>query len=96
MVTKEKYISLMEKALSAYSDEHIKQYFERVKTEGLKEHGFPRLTVCIGILAAHGRRSYLFPLFCEMMDFCCEQIPKTHAANNFSVKEIVLCILELE
>ena len=96
MVTKEKYISLMEKALSAYSDEHIKQYFERVKTEGLKEHGFPRLTVCIGILAAHGRRSYLFPLFCEMMEFCCKTIPNVKAANDFSIREIILCIMELE
>ena len=31
---KERYIALMEKALSAYSDEHIVDYFERVKKEG--------------------------------------------------------------
>ena len=41
---KEKYIDLMEKALSAYTDEHILRYFGDVKTNGLKEHGFPRLT----------------------------------------------------
>lgn len=96
MVTKEKYISLMETALSAYSDEHIEQYFNQVKTNGLKEHGFPRLTACIGILAAHGKRSYLLPLFCEMMEFCCKTIPNVKAANDFSVREIIFCIMELE
>ena len=96
MVTKEKYLELMEKALSAYTDEHIKRYFDEVKTDGLKEHGFPRLTVCIGILAIHGRRSYLFPLFCEMMEFCCKTIPNVKAANDFSVREIVFCLIELE
>lgn len=96
MVTKEKYISLMDKALSAYSDEHIIQYFNQVKTEGLKEHGFPRLTVCIGILIAHGRRSYLKDLFYEMMEFCCKTIPNVKAANDFSIREIVGCITELE
>ena len=93
---KEKYLELMEKALSAYSDEHIHEYFERVKAEGLKEHGFPRLTVNIGVLVAHGYRQDLIPLFVEMMDFCCEQIPKVKAANDFSVREIVFCLFELK
>ncbi len=96
MVTKERYISLMETALSAYSDEHIKRYFDQVKEEGLKEHGFPRLTVCIGVLAAHGKRDYLLPLFCEMMEFCCKTIPNVKAANDFSIREIICCIIELE
>ena len=93
---KEKYLELMSKALSAYSDEHIHEYFDRVKTDGLTEHGFPRLTVNIGALVAHGYREELSPLFIEMMDFCCEQIPKVKAANDFSVREIVFCLLELE
>lgn len=96
MVTKEKYLSLMEKCLSAYTDEHIEQYFNEVKTRGLKEHGFPRLTVCIGILVAHGRRVYLRDLFYEMMEFCCKTIPNVKAANDFSVREIIFCIMELE
>ncbi|MBO5701666.1 MAG: hypothetical protein J6S71_04440 [Clostridia bacterium] len=93
---KEKYLELMSKALSAYSDEHIHEYFERVKAEGLTEHGFPRLTVNIGVLVCHGYRQDLIPLFIEMMDFCCEQIPKVKAANDFSVREIVFCIFELQ
>jgi len=40
---KERYISLMEQALSAYSDAHIQRCFDDVKQGGLTEHGFPRL-----------------------------------------------------
>ncbi len=93
---KKKYLELMKKALSAYSDEHIHEYFDRVKAEGLTEHGFPRLTVNIGVLVAHGYRQDLIPIFVEMMDFCCEQIPKVKAANDFSVREIVFCLFELK
>ena len=90
------YISLMEKALSAYTDEHIKAYFESVKKEGLSEHGFPRLTANLGILIARGIRRDLLPLFIEMMSFCCKNIPKVLAANNFSVREIISAVWELE
>ena len=93
---KQKYIELMTRALSAYTDEHINSYFQRVQTEGLTEHGFPRLTANIGILISHDIRTDLLPLFCHMMDFCCEQIPRVKAANDFSVREIVFCLLELE
>ena len=90
------YISLMEKALSAYTDEHIKTYFESVKASGLSEHGFPRLTANLGILIARGIRRDLLPLFIEMMSFCCKNIPKVLAANNFSVREIISAVWELE
>lgn len=90
------YIDLMEAALSAYSYEHITRYFNAVKTNGLTEHGFPRLTANIGILIAHGRRRELLPLFLEMMDFCCNTIPRVKAANDFSVREIINCLAEVE
>lgn len=93
---KERYIALMERTLSAYTDDHIREYFDRVRRDGLTEHGFPRLTVNIGILIAHGRRRDLFPLFCEMMEFCCRTIPCVKAANDFSVREVVCCIMEIE
>ncbi len=93
---KERYIELMEKTLTAYTDGHIREYFERVKREGLTEHGFPRLTVNIGILIAHGRRHDLLPLFIEMMDFCCATIPRVKAANDFSVREVICCLMEME
>ena len=53
----------MEQVLSAYTDEHIRTYFNDVKTNGLTEHGFPRLTANIGILIAHGRRKDILSLF---------------------------------
>ncbi len=95
---REKYIDLMERTLSAYSNEHIERYFNDVKTNGLTEHGFPRLTANIGILIAHGRRIDLLPLFLEMMDFCCKMFlrPYVNAANEFSVREIVCCVHEIE
>lgn len=93
---KTKYLELMSKALGAYTDEHIINYFETVKRDGLTEHGFPRLTVNLGVLISHGYRSELSPLFIEMMDFCCENIPKVKAANDFSVREIAFCLMELE
>lgn len=93
---KKKYIDLMEKTLSAYSNEHILAYFDRVKNLGLTEHGFPRLTANIGILIAHSRRRDLLPTFLQMMDFCCAEIPNKKAANDFSVREIIACILELK
>ena len=93
---KERYIELMECALSAYSRDDIERYFETVKREGLTEHGFPRLASNIGILIAHNRCGDLMPLFLEMMEFCCRTIPTVKAANDFSVREIVSCIGALE
>ncbi|MBO7303940.1 MAG: hypothetical protein J6V09_01790 [Clostridia bacterium] len=89
---KEQYLSLMEKTLGAYSDADIRDYFDTVKREGLSEHGFPRLTANIGVLIAHGIRTDLYGIFLEMMDFCCEYIPRVDAANNFSVREILFAI----
>ena len=93
---KERYIALMEQTLSAYTNAHIRDYFARVQAEGLTEHGFPRLTVNIGILIAHGRRRDLLPLFSEMMEFCCYTIPRVKAANDFSVREVICCLREIE
>lgn len=93
---KSSFLDLMEKTLSAYSTESIEQYFARVKRDGLTEHGFGRLTANIGILIANGRRTDLKGLFVQMMDFCCESIPKVKAANDFTVREIVCCIEETE
>ena len=86
----------MERALYAYSDEHIKRYFDDVQRNGLTEHGFPRLTANIGILIAHGRRVDLLPVFLQMMEFCCKTIPTVKAANDFSVREIINCLLAVE
>lgn len=86
----------MERALGAYTPEHIKAYLNSVRKNGLTEHGFPRLTADIGILIARGRRTELLPDFLDMMDLCCRRMPGRHAANDFSVKEICFALLELE
>lgn len=94
---KSRYIDLMEKVLSAYSNEHIDDYYSNVKNNGLKEHGFPRLTANIGILLAHNKRTDLKSSFVRMMDLCCQQIPLVKlAGNEFSIREIVFVLLELE
>ena len=94
---RQKIIEIIDRTLDAYSDAHILRYFSDVKENGITEHGFPRLTANIGILIAHGRRTDLLPLFTEMMDLCCDFFTKgIKAANDFSVKEIVFCLLELE
>ena len=90
------YLDLMEITLSAYSTAHIDRYYQEVKSGGLKEHGFPRLTANIGILMAHGRCLDLKDRFIAMMDLCCDQFLKVKAGNDFSVKEIVFCMQELE
>ena len=42
----------MEQAVDAYTDEHIASYTREVRENGLREHGYPRLTANIGILLA--------------------------------------------
>ena len=94
---KSRYIDLMEKVLYAYQNEHIENYYSNVKSNGLKEHGFPRLTANIGILLAHNKRTDLKNSFVRMMDLCCQQIPLVkRAGNEFSIREIVFALLELE
>lgn len=93
---KERYLHLMEKALAAYSLEQIDEYFARVQREGLTEHGFARLTANTGVLIAHGRRTDLKERFLAMMDFCCATMPHVSAANDFTVREMITCIMALE
>ena len=102
------YIEIMERVLDAYSDEHIIQFFEEVKEDGITEHGFPRLTSNIGILLSHGKKTHLKDTFREMMDFCCENIStckentlkscrkRKGGGNEFSVRELCLCLNEVE
>ena len=103
-VSKAKYLDLMEMAVSAYSQEHRESYLKRVQKDGLAEHGFPRLTTNLGVLLATGRLTSPQDkeLFRTMMTECCRQIPTAKAknghavGNDFSVKEIILCLCEVE
>ena len=93
---KKTYLDIMEKALSAYSDERIRDYIDEVKREGLKEHGFPRLTSNIGIMVAYGRRPDLMDTFLEMMELCCNEMLIRKAANDFSMREVCWCLMLME
>lgn len=98
---KNRYIDIMDTVINAYSDDRIMEYIDEVKRDGLSEHGFPRLTAALGIMIAHGRRREWEGIFVEMMDICCSEIPtalqKHHiVGNDFSVREIVSCLLLLE
>ncbi|MCR5263455.1 MAG: hypothetical protein K6D94_06240 [Clostridiales bacterium] len=101
-MSKEIYLSLMEKVLGAYTGEHIERYTRQVEKDGIKEHGYARLTSNIGILLAHGRIPGMKDVFRRMMDLCCSQIPDAlgrngnGVGNDFAVKEIVFCLLEIE
>ena len=96
------YIDIMDNVVNAYTADYIRCYTDSVIENGLSEHGFPRLTANLGILIAHGKKTEFTEDFLKMMDLCINEIPsiykksETRAGNNFSVKEIVLCILELE
>ena len=98
---KTEYLDLMEQVVTAYSIEQIEDYIQSVRQRGVWEHGFPRLGANIGILIAHGRLLHLKGHFLEIMELCCRDIPVSapeceHRGNDFSVKEICWCLLELE
>lgn len=100
---KELYLDVMEKAVGAYTIPLIEEYIDTVRRDGLSEHGFPRLAADIGILIAHGRMTHLKDVFIRLMDLCCAEMPvayqrskNSQVGNEFSVKEIVMCLMTLE
>lgn len=99
--TKAGYLDLMEKAVGAYSDEQIARYLASAEKDGVQEHGFPRLTANIGVLLAQGRLAAKKDLFRRMMDVSCRdaakgKMPPKSGGNEFSVKELVTALLEIE
>lgn len=69
------YIDVMQKSVEAYTDPAILRYIEDVERDGIREHGFARLTANIGILLSQGRIPQKRELFQRMMDLCVRQIP---------------------
>ena len=97
------YMDIIQKSVEAYSDSALAAYIDEVEKEGIKEHGFPRLTANLGILLSQGRLADKRETFVRMMDICAREMPlalKKHkgvsAGNDFSVKEICCCLYELE
>ncbi len=96
------YLDLAEIVFDAYSAEDIRAYTKEVEKRGIYEHGFPRLTASLGILLAHGKAQGFKSDFKRMMTLCCAEVPHAlqknggAAGNDFSVKELVLCLTEAE
>lgn len=99
---KNNYLDIMEKALSAYTVDRIREYIDETKRDGVTEHGFPRLGANIGILMAHGRRHDLKDEFVEIINLCCNMFTSPIADNewhygvNFSIREVCCALMELE
>ena len=98
------YLDIMQKSVEAYSPERIRDYIDRVDRDGITEHGYARLTANLGILISQGRMVGNKGLFEEMMDICVRELPiarqknqgRGEIGNDFAVKEIVCCIMEVE
>jgi len=96
------YVEAAKAAVSAYSEEHIDKYIREAEEQGISEHGFARLTANIGFLIAHKKALRLKKRFVRMMDLYCSTVEETRernggkVGNDFSVREIVSCIMLLE
>ena len=99
-VSKNRYLDLMEAAVSAYSDAHIAAYLADVERDGVQEHGFPRLVANIGVLVANGRALDRRALLKRMMEVACRDakrpMPPKSGGNDFSVKELSIALAALE
>ncbi|MGN0832357.1 MAG: hypothetical protein ACI4RD_01750 [Kiritimatiellia bacterium] len=81
-VSKSDYLDLVESAVGAYAPAQISAYHARVRREGIREHGFPRLAANLGVLVAHGRRPADRELFRELMTTACAQMPMALEASK--------------
>lgn len=95
------YLDLMETAVAAYPGQEIARAVAGIETEGVKEHGIPRLAANMGVLLANGRLTGRIETFRRMMSACCRdaakgKMPLASSGNEFSVKELVLALLAVE
>ena len=99
--SKTDYMDVMEAAVSAYSDARLVGLTETAERDGVQEHGFPRLAANLGFLVANGRLAEKKPLLARMMTVCCRDaakgpMPVRSSGNEFSVKELVWALVQLE
>lgn len=94
---KELYLSLMERALAAYSTEDLDREIDRftrvVDNNEKTEHDFHRIAANIAILNTVGRRMDLYPRMLRMMDLCFQGRIR---CSDFTVKELALAVKLLE
>jgi len=95
------YLDLMEIAVAAYDDARIEAYVREVETQGVQEHGFPRLAANLAVLVAEGRQTARTALLARMLDLACAgakkgKMPPKSGGNEFSVRELVAAVQALE
>ena len=103
-VAKSEYLDVIEMAVDAYTPKQTADYIASARDRGMREHGFGRFVVNHGVLLAAGRRASEEDRarVSELMDIYCGQVSGAKArngravGNDFTVKEVVLCLLELE
>lgn len=100
-VGRTQYLDLMERAVSAYSEASVEERLGEVERVGVQEHGFPRLAANLGVLVANGRMVERKGTLARMMTACCRdarkgRMPPKSGGNEFSVKELVFAVAELE
>ena len=96
------YLDAVATAVSAYTPERVADYVARVEKRGVWEHGFPRFAANLGFLVARGFAPERKDQLRRLMDICAREMPRSvqrgnrQAGNDFSVKEIVWALVELE
>ena len=66
------YLDIMEKAAKAYTTEQIDKYIKEVENDGIRDHGFPRLSANLAVLIAYDRCTELYPRVMRMLDLSFE------------------------
>ncbi len=102
-ISRAAYLDIMDRALRAYPSDYLCKLIEDAEENGVREHGFFRITAIMGILIAHGRRTEQMPLFLRAMDLSCAAVwqtdmrlpEKKRVGVDFGVKELVFVLLEM-
>ena len=85
------YLDVMEQAAKAYTLEQIDDYIKDVEANGIRDHGFPRLSANLAVLIAYDRCTEMYERVMHMLDLSFKLVSETlNCDNDFSVRE--LCI----
>lgn len=94
---KQIYLDVMERAAKAYSPEQLDEYIHQIKTDGLPDHGFPRLSSCLAVLLANGKCTWLKDRIETMMELSFQLVSVTpRADHDFSVREMCTALFALK
>ncbi len=98
-LTKSFYLDIMEKAVHAYDKRELENELPPDGQTPLKDiHWYGRITAIIGILIARGRLREYLGLWLKMTEACVNHftLAKDDTLSDFTVKEIMLCLMEIK